>query len=158
MKTMIATVVAAMFALNVAAYNTGVGPGNYCVKSIHGKMVVEKDGSAITKEVKFKDGTCIEPNGTVIMTSGKKIALKEGECVNETSVLNLDKHRNENWHKKDLNGKGTDRMKDNGTNDRSGKDFKKDNGTNDRSNKDHKTTKPEKKGTDKDYEYDYPKK
>jgi hypothetical protein len=88
-----------MFALNVAAYNTGIDPGNYCVKSINGKMCVEKDGSAITKEIKFKDGTCLEPNGTVIMTDGKKVTLKEGECVNETSVLNLSKHRDNKWNK-----------------------------------------------------------
>jgi hypothetical protein len=103
MKTMIVTIVAAMFALNVAAYNTGGGPGNYCVKSNHGKTVVEKNGTAIKKEVRFKDGTCLEPNGTVIMTSGKKLTLKEGECVNETSVLNLAKHRDDKWKKPVVN-------------------------------------------------------
>jgi hypothetical protein len=146
MKTIIATVAAAFFALNVAAHNPGIAPDNYCVKSINGKMVVEKNGNAIKKEIKFKDGTCLEPDGTVIMTSGKRVMLKEGECVNETSVLNLDKHRNENWHKKGVSDKGA--------NDHGIKDNTKDH----KATKDQKAKPEKKKSADDEFDYDYPKK
>jgi hypothetical protein len=93
MRTIMVTIAAAMMALNVAAYNPGVGPDNYCVKNKNGKTIVELNGTTITKEIKFKDGTLIKPNGTVILTSGETVKLKEGECVNETSVMSLSKRR-----------------------------------------------------------------
>jgi hypothetical protein len=96
MKTLMVTIAAAMMALNVAAHNPGVDPADYCLKKKSGKIMVERNGSAITKEIKFKDGTRLEPNGTVHLTSGKTVKLKEGECVNESSVLDLNKHRNDN--------------------------------------------------------------
>jgi hypothetical protein len=95
MRTVIATIAAAFFALNVAAHNPGVDPANYCVKSKNGKTIVEKNGTAITKDIKFKDGTRIKPNGTVYLASGKTVKLKEGECVNESTVSNLSKRRNQ---------------------------------------------------------------
>jgi len=91
MKTLMVTIAAAFLSWNVAAHNPGNDPDNYCVKSIKGKMVVAHNGTAITKEVTFKDGSRVKPDGTVITTSGKKFMLKEGECVNETSIKNLSK-------------------------------------------------------------------
>ena len=102
MKTIFVTLAAAIISLNAAAYNTGKDPDNYCVKSMNGKMVVERNGKEVKKEITFKDGSCIKPDGTVIMTDGKKFMLKEGECVNETSVLSLSRHRDDNWHKKNM--------------------------------------------------------
>jgi hypothetical protein len=102
MKTLMVTIAAAMMALNVAARNPGSGTDNYCVKSLNGKTVVEHNGITIKKEVTFKDGSCVKPDGTVILTNGKKYTLREGECVNSTSVLNLGKHRDEMWYKKEM--------------------------------------------------------
>lgn len=87
------TIAAAMVALNVAAYNPGVDPANYCVKSKNGKTIVEHNGTAITKAIKFKDGTSLKPNGTVVLTTGKTLKLKEGECVNEDTVMDLSKRK-----------------------------------------------------------------
>ncbi len=93
MKTLIVTIAAAMMALNVAAYDPGVGPKDYCVKTKNGRTIVESNGKAMRKEITFKDGTCIKPNGTVVLTSGKTVQLKEGECVNESSVMELSESR-----------------------------------------------------------------
>ena len=102
MKTLMVTIAAAMMALNVAAYNPGGGTENYCVKSIKGKTVVECNGAPIKKEIAFKDGSCVKPDGTVILANGRKYTLREGECVNSTSVMNLSKHRDDKWHKKEM--------------------------------------------------------
>ena len=99
MKTLMVTIAAAMMALNVAAYNPGNGPGNYCVKSIKGKTVVECNGKPIKKEIMFKNGSCVKPDGSVILANGRKYTLREGECVNSTSIMKLDKHGN--WSKKE---------------------------------------------------------
>src|SRR5438105_12602604 len=101
MKAIIVTIAAAMMALSVAAYNPGNVPDNYCVKSLNGKTVVEHNGITIKKDVFFKDGSCVKPDGTVILTNGRRYTLHEGECVNSTSVLNLNKHRDEKWNKKE---------------------------------------------------------
>src|SRR6185503_12875980 len=93
MKALMVTIAAAMMALNVAAYNGGGDPDNYCVKNKNGKTTVELNGTTITKEIKFKDGTCIKPNGTVVLTTGKTVKLKEGECVNENTITDLSKRR-----------------------------------------------------------------
>lgn len=90
------TIAAAMMALNVAAYNPGIDPKDYCVMNRNGKTVLEHNGKVITKEVKFTDGSRIKPNGTVLLASGKTVKLTEGECVNESSISELSKRRNDN--------------------------------------------------------------
>jgi hypothetical protein len=100
MKACFVTIAAVIISLNAAAYNTGKDPENYCVKSVKGKMVLEHNGKVVKKEINFKDGSCVKPDGTVVLNDGKMLSLKEGECVNETSVLNLSKHRDDNWYKK----------------------------------------------------------
>jgi hypothetical protein len=95
MRTLMVTIAAAFFSLSVAAHNPGVDPANYCVKTKNGKTIVEYNGTAITKEITFKDGTKIKPNGTVLLATGKTVKLKEGECVNENTVMDLSKRRNE---------------------------------------------------------------
>jgi hypothetical protein len=97
------TIAAAMMGLNVAAYNPGSGPDNYCIKSINGKMVLEHNGAIVKKEITFKDGSCVKPDGTVITADGERLMLKEGECVNSTSVMNLSRHRDDTWYKKNIN-------------------------------------------------------
>jgi hypothetical protein len=96
------TIATAMMTLNVAAYDPGRVPDNYCLKSINGKMVLEHNGSIVKKEITFKDGSCVKPDGTVITSDGERLMLKEGECVNSTSVMNLSKHRDDTWHKKNM--------------------------------------------------------
>jgi hypothetical protein len=108
MRTVIVTIAAALFSLSVAAHNPGVDPANYCVKSKNGKMIVERNGTVITKEIKFKDGTRIKPNGTVYFTTGKTVKLKEGECVNENTIMNLSQPANQ------TSGDEQDWDKDNG--------------------------------------------
>lgn len=101
MKAIMVTIAAAFFSLSVAAHNPGIDPANYCVKSKNGKTIVEYNGTAITKEIRFKDGTCLKPNGTVLLTTGKTVKLKEGECVDENTVMDLSKRKSEIGDQKD---------------------------------------------------------
>lgn len=87
------TIAAALFSLNVAAYNPGEDPTNYCVKNKNGQTIVEHNGTAITSNITFKDGTTIQPNGTVVLTSGETVMLREGECVNEDNVMDLSRKK-----------------------------------------------------------------
>lgn len=95
MKTLMVAIAAAFFSLSAAAYNPGEGPDDYCVMNRNGRTVIEHNGKTITRDVRFKNGSVIKPDGTVILASGKRVKLQEGECVDENSVLNLSKHRNE---------------------------------------------------------------
>ncbi len=95
MKALMVTIAAAFFSLSVAAYNPGVDPADYCVKSKNGKTVVEKNGTAITKTIKFKDGSSLKPNGTILLASGRTVKLNEGECISESSLKELSKRRSD---------------------------------------------------------------
>lgn len=95
MKALMVTIAAALFSLNVAAYNPGDDPTSYCAKNKNGRTIVEHNGTAITSNITFKDGTTIQPNGTVVLTSGETVMLKEGECVNENTVMDLSKDKGE---------------------------------------------------------------
>jgi len=95
MRKIMVTIAAAIMALNVAAYNPGIDPKDYCVMNRNGKTVIEHNGKVITKEIKFSDGSRIKPNGTVLLASGKTVKLAEGECVNESTISELSKRKNE---------------------------------------------------------------
>jgi hypothetical protein len=86
MKTIIVTIAAALFSLNAAAYNPGKDPDSYCLKSKNGKTVVMHNGSELTETIKLSDGTKVKPNGTIVFTSGKRVKLEKGECVDENNL------------------------------------------------------------------------
>ena len=94
MKTIMIAVAAAFFSLNVAAHNLGEDPNSYCVMNKNGKTVIEHNGKTITKDVRFKNGSIIKPNGTVLLASGKTVKLQEGECVDENSIKDLSTRKN----------------------------------------------------------------
>lgn len=94
MKSIMIAVAAAFFSLNVAANNPGKDPDSYCVMTKNGRTVIEHNGKTITRDVKFKNGSVIKPNGTVLLASGKTVKLQEGECVDENSIKELSNRKN----------------------------------------------------------------
>lgn len=89
MKKIIVTIAAAMMAFSVAAHNTDVGPGSYCVENRDGKTIVTHNGSELTKKIKLEGGTRLKPNGTLVFAGGKRVKLTEGECIDENNVGQL---------------------------------------------------------------------
>lgn len=112
MKTLIVTIAAALISLNAAAYNPGKDPDNYCVKSKNGKTIVMHNGRELTETAKLKDGTRVKPNGTIVFTSGKRVKLEKGECVDENNLGHFADRKGEMEKKVDKTEKKADRKID----------------------------------------------
>lgn len=95
MKALIVTIAAALISLNVAAYNLGNDPNDYCVIKKNGKTVVEYKGREIKKDVTLKDGSKIKTNGTIVGADGSRVKLKDGECINSDNIAEFIKTRKE---------------------------------------------------------------
>jgi hypothetical protein len=102
MKKIIVTIAAALMALGAAANNAG-GPGSYCVESRDGKTIVTYNGSELTKKVKLEDGTKLKPNGTVVLASGKRVKLVQGECIDENNLSQLSNRKSPSEERMDKN-------------------------------------------------------
>lgn len=94
MRTLIVTIAAALFSLGVAANNPGKDPGSYCLKNIDGKTIVTHNGSELTRTMKLEDGTRVKRNGTIVLSTGKRVKLVEGECVDENNLAYLSDRKN----------------------------------------------------------------
>jgi hypothetical protein len=89
MKKIMVTIAAAMMAFSVAAHNTDIEPGSYCVENRDGETILTHNGSELTKKVKLEDGTKLKPNGIIVFSGGKRVKLAEGECIDENNLGQL---------------------------------------------------------------------
>jgi hypothetical protein len=103
MRKLMVTIAAAMMVLSAAAYNTGEGPGSYCVENRDGKTIVTHNGNELTKKVKLEDGTRLKPNGIIVFAGGKRVKLTEGECFDENNLGQLSNRKSVWEERMDIN-------------------------------------------------------
>jgi hypothetical protein len=103
MKKLMVTIAATLFSLGVAANNPGKDPDNYCLKNRGGKTIVVHNGSELTRTIELEDGTRVKPNGTIVFTSGKRVKLVQGECVDENNLCHFSDRKGSLEEKMDAN-------------------------------------------------------
>jgi hypothetical protein len=86
-------IAAALFAINTFAIGMGEHPEKYCARMKDGKKVVMHRGEVITSEATLKNGTKIKPDGTVTMSDGSTMTLKDGECIDKDGGMMMEKKK-----------------------------------------------------------------
>jgi len=68
----------------------------YCAMLKDGKMMLMAEGKQVNNEVKLANGTIVKTDGTVEKSDKTKIALKNGECIDQDgNILTSDKKAHE---------------------------------------------------------------